>query len=97
MHRKRFNEHKEFILEWHGAAEVKGKRVIGRTPDGKAVALICEGRVKDKPEGVITHRIMDKVMDEAKALGLGLPVQIWASGTTAPAAGELYNLHQIAV
>ena len=94
---QRFEELKEFVLGWHGAQEVPGKRLIGRTPAGKAVALVWE----DNPDthvnkrNVLTFHRMEEILDEAVEAGLKKPAMIWAEGSTAPILGDLYHFHQL--
>ena len=95
--KRRFQELKEFVLEWHGSEDAGGQRVIGRTDDGRAVALVCEDPPSTPGRDELTHRKMDLILDEAKAMGLGLPVHIWANASTAPISADLYRFHQIAV
>ena len=44
---------------------------------------------------MLTHRVLDTVLDEAKAAGCGLPVHIHATASTAPISEELYRFHRI--
>ena len=95
--KKRFQELKEFILEWYGSEDAGGRRVIGKTKTGRAVALVCEDPPGTRNREALTFRKMNLILDEAQALGMNKPVEIWADASVAPISGELYIFHQIAV
>ena len=92
---ERFEELREFILDWHGAEEARGRRIIGRDKKGRAIALLCEGSKPNDPKNIITARKLDLVLDEAKSMGLKLPATIWADASTAPISRNLFKIHQI--
>lgn len=93
----RFEELREFILEYHGAQPVNSARVIGRTPEGLAVALICEDPPTTLQRDVLTQHKLDRLLDEAMTLGLRTPAVVWAAGSVAPQDDGLYRLHQLAM
>ena len=69
--------------------------LIGENASGQGVALAwCQSR-KSKPGQVLTHRILNAVLDEAKMAGFTLPIHIHASASTAPITEDLYHFHQL--
>lgn len=75
---------------------VDGSRyLIGRTKSGYGIALVWEHSRNGSLDQVLTHRILDVILDEAKAAGCALPVHIYATASTAPISEELYRFHQI--
>ena len=93
----RFQELTEFILEYHGAHPVSGNRVIGRTPNGLALALICEDPPSWYQRDVLAQDKLEQLLDEAQAFGLATPAEIWAAGSVAPLDDRLYRLHQLSM
>ena len=93
----RFEELRDFILEYHGARSVAGARVIGRTPEGLAVALICEDPAITPQRDVLTQNKLDRLLNEVRILGLNIPAEIWAAGSVAPQDERLYRLYQLAM
>ena len=69
--------------------------LIGESASGQAVALAWRQSRKSKPGQVLTHRILNMALDEAKAAGFTFPIHIYASASTAPIASELYRFHQL--
>ena len=69
--------------------------LIGETSSGQCVALAWGQSRKSKPGQVLTHRILNAVLDEAKMAGFTLPIRIHASASTAPITEELYHFHQL--
>ena len=69
--------------------------LIGKTASGKGIALAWGQSRKSKPGQVLTHRILNAVLDEAKMAGLTLPIHIHASASTAPITEDLYHFHQL--
>ena len=57
--------------------------LIGKTASGQGVALAWGQSRKSKPGQVLTHRILNAVLDEAKMASLTLPIHIHASASTA--------------
>ena len=95
--KERFEELKEFILEWYGSEDAGGRRVIGQTKSKRAVALICEDPPDSKMRDVLTFRKLSLILDEAEQMGLRKPVEIWADVNRAPITSELYIFQQIIV
>ena len=58
--------------------------LIGENASGQGVALAWSQSRKSKPGQVLTHRILNAVLDEAKMAGFTLPIHIYASASTAP-------------
>ena len=74
----------------HIISRGKGKR----SKQGRA--LIWEDHQEgEQPRGVLTRSLMDRVLNEAKEMGIALPVRIYATGSVAPIAGDLYTFHQL--
>ena len=69
--------------------------LIGRTKSGNGISLVRRRSKKAKSQQVLTHRVLDTVLEEAKAAGCELPVHIHATASTAPISEELYRFHQI--
>ena len=69
--------------------------LIGRTKSGHGISLVWRRSKRAKLQQVLTHRVLDTVLDEAKEAGCRLPVHIYATASTAPISEELYRLHQI--
>lgn len=95
--KERFEELKEFILEWYGSEDAGGKRVIGQTGSKRAVALVCEDPPGARNRDALTTRKLNAILDEALAMGLRKPVEIWADVNVAPISSELYIFHKIAI
>lgn len=93
----RFDQLRDFILEYHGAQPADGARVIGRTPEGLAVALICEDPPTQRQRDVLTQDKLHQLLEEARELGLGTPAAVWAAGCVAPREDRLYRLHHLAM
>ena len=71
------------------------KYLIGESASGQAVALAWRQSRKSKPGQVLTHRILNMALDEAKAAGFTFPIHIYASASTAPITSDLYRFHQL--
>ena len=69
--------------------------LIGENSSGQGVALAWRQSRKSKPGQVLTHRILNAVLDEAKMAGFTLPIHIYASASTAPITEDLYHFHQL--
>ena len=69
--------------------------LIGKTASGQGIALAWGQSRKSKPGQVLTHRILNAVLDEAKMAGFTLPIHIHASASTAPITEDLYHFHQL--
>ena len=69
--------------------------LIGENTLGQGVALAWSQSRKSKQGQVLTHRILNAVLDEAKMAGFTLPIHIYASASTAPITAELYRFHQL--
>ena len=69
--------------------------LIGENTLGQGVALAWSQSRKSKPGQVLTYRILNAVLDEAKMAGLTLPIHIHASASTAPITEDLYHFHQL--
>ena len=93
----RFQELKEFVLEWYGSEDADGRRVIGQTKSKRAVALVCEDPPATRNRDALTTRKLNAILDEALAMGLRKPVEIWADANVAPISDDLYIFQQIAV
>ena len=77
-------------------SRVDGSRyLIGRTKSGCGIALVWQQSRNGKAGQILTHRILDLTLDEAKATECTLPVHIYATASTAPISEELYRFHQI--
>lgn len=77
-------------------SKIEGFRyLIGRTKSGHGISLVWRRSKRARSQPVLTHRIMDTVLDEAKAAGCRLPVHIYAAASTAPISEELYRFHQV--
>ena len=94
---ERFLELRELAMEWHGEGHALDGRIIGRTKEGKAVALICEDPPGRPPHNRLTRLRLDEILAEAGERGLEIPAQVWAAGSDAPEDGEKYQLHRIIV
>ena len=95
--KERFQELKDFILEWYGSQDAGGRRVIGKTKPRRAVALVCEDPPGVPNRDVLTLRKLNAILDEALRMGLRKPVDIWAHANIAPISQDLYIFHQVAV
>ena len=69
--------------------------LIGRTKSGYGIALVWQQSRNGKPDQILTHQVLDSILDEAKEAGCTLPVHIYATASTAPISEELYHFHQI--
>ena len=71
------------------------RHLIGRTKSGHGISLVWRRSKRARPQPVLTHRVMETVLDEAKAAGCRLPVHIYAAASTAPITEDLYWFHQV--
>ena len=75
---------------------VDGSRyLIGRTKSGYGIALVWQQSRNGKSDQILTHRILNLTLDEAKKAGCALPVHIYATASTAPISEDLYRFQQI--
>ena len=97
---KRYMELRQEILKSHpGSVPARGRsRIIGRSTQGKAIALICEDVPGDYPRNRLTPRRVKEILEDARRRKLRLPVEIWAAGTDGAASStQEYELRPTAV
>ena len=97
---KRYLELRQEILKRHpGSAPARGRsRIIGRSKQGKAIALICEDVPGYYTPNRLTPRRVEEILEDARRRKLRLPVEIWATGTDGTASStQEYELRPIAV
>ena len=71
------------------------KYLIGRTKSGRGIALVWHQSRNGRSDQILTQKVQDLALDEAKKAGFKLPVHIYAKGSTAPISEDLYRFHQI--
>ena len=96
---KRFEELRKSILDQHGQGRRYQERVIGRTPDKQAIALICEAVPGHWRGNLLDRRKLDEILEEAGIRRLKTPVMVWAAGEDHDLwkYKDLYQLHKIAI
>ena len=69
--------------------------LIGRTRLGYGIALAWDINKTSTTEQVLTHPILEKILDEAEASGVQKPIHVYATANAAPLSDDLYRFHQI--
>lgn len=93
----RFEQLKEFMLEWYGVPEKNAGAIIGVTKEGNPIALICQDPPAQPGNNTLTQDRLDEIIKNAQRIRGNTPVHVWAAGTSIPKDQEVYLLHRITV
>ena len=88
----RAEELTDFILDWSGATQVYDPPIIGKTPQGNAIALICNQHPGSEDANRLTKQALDQILFKAQEHHLQLPAEVWAAGTDVPPNSSLFRL-----